>query len=731
MKKLLLFLLLLPSFVQAQKVSDLPMATHPLVGTEKLSLVQGGQSRQTTASQIANLTPLPAAGHALLYSGSTLRVDTTVVGTKAWIDAVIATQPLPLWSQIQSKPSSFPPSAHTHTLADLTQSGAISGQVPQWNGSAWVPVTGSGGGGGSSTFVGLSDAATADIPGTNTPTAAALATKAPLASPAFTGTPTAPTAAVGTNTTQLATTAHVKATADTKVDRPDARARVFDVRDYGIVIDDISEKAANSTRWTTLCNDVIAYKGASEILFPWVGQYWGEFLVPNVSHSNVDTAKWFVITIRGSGAAVPMIGSVPFAVIKNNRATTILINNDADPTLSAGPTSLSSAVYMRLENIEVQNTGTGDAVNFRAAALAYVNNVHISKGTFSAGIVPPTSGGSGLAMPPASNGGVNWVPFVSVCGYNIGIELGEHFVGTHIIVYDCNIGLYNPGNAHANIIIRYQHGNNVHAVFYGNGPYGIDAAHPNGVSMLSIMQMDGEVGNMPTNNDIDNSYGSAVGNIYWQNARGGFGPHQLFVAHNIVSDELRLARIGDIFRDRTDGPLLPSATRYVPTSNVVKWGETLNRGMWMSYNKFADLGPNSTTTEALLSGTDGWIAQQYRTGAAGSFVGFRTGSAPFIGFMINTSGVIIVYDNITAVNTAVTATSGAFYRFARTSGAWTIDRAEDGSGGAWTSGAVTWTTVYSATTVSGGSGDYTPIMVQGIDTSPRYTGSVYFPQGSM
>ncbi len=40
------------------------------------------------------------------------------------------------------------PTAHTHALSDLTQSGATTNQVPRWNGSAWVPtsigVTGSG-----------------------------------------------------------------------------------------------------------------------------------------------------------------------------------------------------------------------------------------------------------------------------------------------------------------------------------------------------------------------------------------------------------------------------------------------------------------------------------------------------------------------------------------------------------------------------------------------------------
>jgi hypothetical protein len=39
------------------------------------------------------------------------------------------------------------PTSHTHPLSDLTQSSATSGQVPSWNGTAWVPTTPSGGGG--------------------------------------------------------------------------------------------------------------------------------------------------------------------------------------------------------------------------------------------------------------------------------------------------------------------------------------------------------------------------------------------------------------------------------------------------------------------------------------------------------------------------------------------------------------------------------------------------------
>lgn len=71
----------------------------------------------------------------------------------------------PAWGELSGVPATFPPSAHTHVIADVT------GLQP------------------------------------------ALNAKADLASPALTGTPTAPTAAAATNTTQLATTAFVKSLA--------------------------------------------------------------------------------------------------------------------------------------------------------------------------------------------------------------------------------------------------------------------------------------------------------------------------------------------------------------------------------------------------------------------------------------------------------------------------------------------------------------------------------------
>jgi hypothetical protein len=51
------------------------------------------------------------------------------------------------WADVTGKPSTFTPSSHTHPLSELTQSGATTGQVARWNGSAWAPATPSGGSG--------------------------------------------------------------------------------------------------------------------------------------------------------------------------------------------------------------------------------------------------------------------------------------------------------------------------------------------------------------------------------------------------------------------------------------------------------------------------------------------------------------------------------------------------------------------------------------------------------
>lgn len=49
------------------------------------------------------------------------------------------------WNDLEDKPPSFPPEAHTHALSSLTQSSATPGQVVTWSGSAWTAADVDGG----------------------------------------------------------------------------------------------------------------------------------------------------------------------------------------------------------------------------------------------------------------------------------------------------------------------------------------------------------------------------------------------------------------------------------------------------------------------------------------------------------------------------------------------------------------------------------------------------------
>lgn len=77
------------------------------------------------------------------------------------------------------------------------------------NGPGDISTVLSGGGTPATSFVGLSDKASADIPSINTPVGNALTAKAPKASPTFTGTVTVPTPAQDDTTTAAASTAFV------------------------------------------------------------------------------------------------------------------------------------------------------------------------------------------------------------------------------------------------------------------------------------------------------------------------------------------------------------------------------------------------------------------------------------------------------------------------------------------------------------------------------------------
>lgn len=120
------------------------------------------------ASNLADLTDVAAARLALGLGAAALLAIGTTAGTAAAGDHTHAA----LYAAL----------THSHPLSDLTQSGATSGQVPTWNGTAYAPATPSG-------------AAWGGITGTLSSQAdlsAALALKAPVASPTFTGTVSAP-----------------------------------------------------------------------------------------------------------------------------------------------------------------------------------------------------------------------------------------------------------------------------------------------------------------------------------------------------------------------------------------------------------------------------------------------------------------------------------------------------------------------------------------------------------
>lgn len=124
-----------------------------------------GRSANTTGN-VADITA-GTDGHVLRRSGTTLgfgQVATAGVADAAITDAKVATGISAskigsgtvdntefghldgVTSAIQTQLNGKASTSHTHALADLTQSGATTGQVPKWNGSAWAPAADDAGG---------------------------------------------------------------------------------------------------------------------------------------------------------------------------------------------------------------------------------------------------------------------------------------------------------------------------------------------------------------------------------------------------------------------------------------------------------------------------------------------------------------------------------------------------------------------------------------------------------
>jgi hypothetical protein len=140
-----------------------PLASPSLTGSPTAPTAVAG----TNSTQIATTAFVNDA--IVGFGAGDMAKSTYDTDNDGKVDAAEVADAVP-WSGITGKPTSFTPSSHSHSIAQIT---------------------------------GLQTT---------------LDAKAPLASPALTGSPTAPTATAGTNTTQIATTAFVAAAIGALID---------------------------------------------------------------------------------------------------------------------------------------------------------------------------------------------------------------------------------------------------------------------------------------------------------------------------------------------------------------------------------------------------------------------------------------------------------------------------------------------------------------------------------
>src|SRR5574343_730302 len=106
-------------------ITEIDSYAGPMSGTTKLPVSDSDTLQAGTASQV--LTYIVAN----LGNAATKNVGTAAGTVAAGDDSRLS--------------DARNPTAHTHALSALTQSGATTGQVVTWNGSAWAPATPSGG----------------------------------------------------------------------------------------------------------------------------------------------------------------------------------------------------------------------------------------------------------------------------------------------------------------------------------------------------------------------------------------------------------------------------------------------------------------------------------------------------------------------------------------------------------------------------------------------------------
>ena len=141
------------------EIVDMPLLTTP--GGSEVYVVKSDTDYRLPVGSALGLATLGADGKvpsAQLPAAGGLGTVTSVSVANAagisWSGSPITTSGtftptlsanLQSWSAIA--PSAKADASHTQALSTITQSGASSGQVATWNGSAWAPATPSGGGG--------------------------------------------------------------------------------------------------------------------------------------------------------------------------------------------------------------------------------------------------------------------------------------------------------------------------------------------------------------------------------------------------------------------------------------------------------------------------------------------------------------------------------------------------------------------------------------------------------
>lgn len=500
----------------------------------------------------------------------------------------------------------------------------------------------------------------------------------------------------------------------------DVEARIFDVRDYGLIVDDPAEEANNTAKMDTLLADWLAARGGT-IYFPEKGIYYVSCTVPNVNAESPTGGGFTPFPFRFLGGVPPYLaqGTVVGGLTRVNDEWTIIRTTTSTPAITTGATG--NFTIGILENIECQSTGSAPHCVKISGNQAYIRgNVLITNGTWGNMNTWPINN-IGLLMPGDGNGGLNSIDNLAIVGFKTGIYPGEHLVANHLAVYYCETGILNIPNHHVNYIARYQGGHNKYDLVAD----GVSSATN---ALMSVQQFDCEAsGNTVANIYDPNSI--LFGNVNWWNVKPAFGWYNNFVIVGTNHETFKAAQVGSVQKDFVArGPLLQDATRYVPTNNLDAWGETAERDAWYSYGRTAELGITSASAEELPAGTDGWIAQQYVSKSRGALVGLKTSVGDVIGFAVNSSGIIISHPGDgSTVSTSVAAVDGTFYRLNRVAGTYTIESSDDDG--------ASWNIEYTVPSAFGGtvpSGDYTAHMQQGlIGTNTHFEAGVFYPQGNL